>query len=56
MLNYFSVYFRLVLIHWYDKMMRPGSAATCWKRTVGVKIICLFAPVRVCDQYIAAII
>ena len=24
MLNYFSVYFRLVLVHWYDKMMRPG--------------------------------
>ena len=28
MLNYFSVYFRLVLVHWYDKMMRSGSAAT----------------------------
>ena len=30
-LNYFSVYFRLVLVHWYDKMTRPGSAATCWR-------------------------
>ena len=30
-LNYFSVYFRLVLVHWYDKMMRSGSAATCWR-------------------------
>ena len=30
-LNYFSVYFRLVLVHWDDEMLRPGSAATCWR-------------------------
>ena len=28
-LNYFSVYFRLVLVHWYDKIMRSGSAVAC---------------------------
>ena len=29
--NYFSVYFRLVVGHWYDKMMRSSNGAICWR-------------------------